>query len=83
MYSSSKEVLDRLSATLLGLEKAKAVPRGDWESAPMSKRGRERKKRNNNKTVYLRCKEEEIPPENFGPLACQKSNEYFSFLNIN
>lgn len=36
VYSSSRDVFDKLRATLLGLEKAKAVPRGDWESAPMS-----------------------------------------------
>ena len=36
VYSKSSEVLDRLSATWLGLEKANAVPNEDWLSAPIS-----------------------------------------------
>jgi hypothetical protein len=38
VYSRSREVLEKLRAWLLGLEKAKAVPRDDWLSAPMSGR---------------------------------------------
>ena len=34
MYSNKRDVLERLRATLLGLEKAKAVPTDDWLSAP-------------------------------------------------
>ena len=36
VYSKSNDVFDRLRATLLGLEKANAVPRDDLLSAPMS-----------------------------------------------
>ena len=34
VYSNRRDVLERLSATLFGLEKAKAVPTDDWLSAP-------------------------------------------------
>ena len=37
MYSSSSEVLESRSASLLGLLKANAVPMEDFELAPMSR----------------------------------------------
>ena len=36
VYSKSKDVFDKLKATLFGLAKAKAVPREDLLSAPIS-----------------------------------------------
>ena len=36
VYSSNRDVFERLKATLLGLEKAKAVPKADWLLAPIS-----------------------------------------------
>ena len=36
MYSRRREVLERRSASLLGREKAKAVPWADFGFAPMS-----------------------------------------------
>ena len=38
VYSKSKEVFEKLSAWLFGLEKANAVPNDDWLSAPISER---------------------------------------------
>ena len=38
VYSSSSDVLERTNAARFGLEKANAVPRGLWESAPMPRR---------------------------------------------
>ena len=57
VYSRSKDVFDRLRATLLGLEKAKAVPSGDWESAPMAEKNEEWKaiqSQLGNKWIYMR-----------------------------
>ena len=40
VYSNSRDVLDRIRDSVLGLLKAKAVPMEDWGLAPMSE-GRE------------------------------------------